>query len=1103
MSGGGETTVPHRGGRRGRVRAARLNGVDAVEVGDDGLTLTVTFLGKAPHGLCPENVRIEPGRGGTDIRAVAVEVEREEDPELDDRLYVTVDRTGGFGRHRLAIVGTDPYGRPGTEPFPGFDQRYHAAEFSFRPDCPSPLDCREPQEAEETAKVPGTFRPAPVIDYTARDYDTLRRLVMDRLALTAPDWTERNPADLGTTLVELLAYTADQISHHQDAVATEAYLDTARRRVSVRRHVRLVDYPMHDGCSARALVTVEVARPLTLLAGTYRFAAVDVRSLGPRDRPRTGTVVDDRDLAVLRERGSVEVFEPVTDAPLRLRPEHNTIRLWTWDGEQCALPEGATRATLRDEWAGERAGGQAGEGSDETAGKGRRERRLDLRPGDLLVLEEVKGPRSGTPGDADPTRRQAVRLTSVTPAVDRLYDQPVLEVTWAREDALAFPLHLTTLGGRDCEPVEDVSVARGNVALVDHGRSLTFCGHLPERLRVPPVPAVVPSCEPSFGCRTDTEAAEGNRPGRLILDRLRQTGCGRPLTPAHIRQLSEVVGAEAVRRAGLGVERAGRKGEKAVPGTAYEQEAALEALLAQSVYPGIVPRFRPRLHRFPVAQTAPFPDPRHVSAGQAERLAAIPGRARQRLVELWRSARDRDGLDEGEIAELAVLFGPETLERLEPRRRPVPALRELLHRAERLLAAKLRRLEVLTARARAGRVLDGRTAWEIAHDWGPAYAAGLHPDEPELHGPASALTPDPRAALPAVRLTGGTGSGSGDGGDGEGAVWEPRRDLLGSGPRDRHFTGELEDDGRLALRFGDGLHGARPEPGTTLEVHYRLGGGTAGNVGAEAINHLVLCREAGKTGEAGEGGDAGEPMPVAGVRNPLPAAGGTGPEPVDQVRRLAPTAPGRVRLRAVTARDYAELASALPGVRRAAAEIRWTGSVREAHVAVDADGTGQAPAELLEAVAQSLEAYRLIGHDLVVGPARPVPLDIEVEVCVTPGHQTGRILADLRRVLGNRRLPGGRLGLFHPDALGFGEPVRLSRLVAVAAAVQGVESVRVTRLRRLFADASTDVPVPDGGVLPVPDDGVLRPAPLEVARCDNDPERPENGRLALRLGGTR
>ena len=54
-------------------------------------------------------------------------------------------------------------------------------------------------------------------------------------------------------LVELLAYAGDQLSYYQDAVATEAYLGTARRRVSVRRHARLVDYPMHDGAQRPGL----------------------------------------------------------------------------------------------------------------------------------------------------------------------------------------------------------------------------------------------------------------------------------------------------------------------------------------------------------------------------------------------------------------------------------------------------------------------------------------------------------------------------------------------------------------------------------------------------------------------------------------------------------------------------------------------------------------------------------------------------------------------------------------------------------------------------------------------------------------------------------
>ena len=62
---------------------------------------------------------------------------------------------------------------------------------------------------------------------------------------------------LGIALVELFAYAGDHLSYYQDAVGTEAYLDTARRRTSVRRHVRLVDYPMHDGCNARAWVCAE------------------------------------------------------------------------------------------------------------------------------------------------------------------------------------------------------------------------------------------------------------------------------------------------------------------------------------------------------------------------------------------------------------------------------------------------------------------------------------------------------------------------------------------------------------------------------------------------------------------------------------------------------------------------------------------------------------------------------------------------------------------------------------------------------------------------------------------------------------------------------
>src|SRR5215470_6752331 len=124
--------------RRELIRAAQregrnVNGVDEVEVSEDGRTLTVTFLGRAPEGLGPDNVRIDGGRQVTGIQAETVTVEAADDPELDDRMRVTLNQAGDTSAYRLSVVGADPSGRPGTRPYPGFDQRYYTAKFHFWP----------------------------------------------------------------------------------------------------------------------------------------------------------------------------------------------------------------------------------------------------------------------------------------------------------------------------------------------------------------------------------------------------------------------------------------------------------------------------------------------------------------------------------------------------------------------------------------------------------------------------------------------------------------------------------------------------------------------------------------------------------------------------------------------------------------------------------------------------------------------------------------------------------------------------------------------------------------------------------------------------------
>ena len=103
---------------------------------------------------------------------------------------------------------------------------------------------------------------------------------------------------------------------------------------------------------------------------------------------------------------------------------------------------------------------------------------------------------------------------------------------------------------------------------------------------------------------------------------------------------------------------------------------------------------------------------------------------------------------------------------------------------------------------------------------------------------------------------------------------------------------EVDNDGYGHLRFGDGVAGRQPEAGTLFRADYRVGNGTPGNVGAETITYIVLRTES-----------------LSGVnllpRNPLPAIGGTDPEPIEDVKFFAPYAFRSQLERAITAADYA------------------------------------------------------------------------------------------------------------------------------------------------------------------------------------------------------
>jgi predicted phage baseplate assembly protein len=312
-----------------------------------------------------------------------------------------------------------------------------------------------------------------------------------------------------------------------------------------------------------------------------------------------------------------------------------------------------------------------------------------------------------------------------------------------------------------------------------------------------------------------------------------------------------------------------------------------------------------------------------------------------------------------------------------------------------------------------------------------------------------------------------TGSGADDP-----AEWECRRDLLDSGPADRHFVAEVDDAGTAVLRCGDGRHGQAPPSGVLATVRYRIGNGAAGNIGAGAIRHVVIA-----------------PGAIAAVTNPLAARGGVDPESIESVRTRAPRA-FRTQRRAVTERDYSNFAEALPDVQRAATTFRWTGSWHTAFVTVDRSGGAAVDEPVERAVRRQLEPYRMAGYDLEVDSPRAVPLEIAMHVCVRSGYFRTDVRAALLDVFSSRVLPDGRRGVFHPDNFTFGQPVYLSPLYAAAQQVAGVASVHIT----LFQRAG----VPDPQWLA---DGRLPLGRLEIATLDNDPTFPDRGVFRLTLGG--
>jgi len=829
--------------RREAVIESDLNGIDYIEVVDapalpDELRqrrLMLHFLKPVDGAIGAGNIVIHGGERITGIRIDSVSP----GPE-SAVLQIDVNMRGDFSIYTLCLVVSESDSAVPA----GIDPQSSSVDFSFKVECPTDFDCA-PQRV-----CPPDKKTNPPINYLAKDYASFRRLMLDRMSLTAPDWQRRNAADLGMTLVELLAYVGDQLSYQQDAIQTEGYFDFARHRVSVKRHARLVDYFMHDGCNSRTWVQLKVDADNVLLAHEFMFDGKPMVTQFLTSLDKTDVVLEPGSQSLQKAlKLKPLVFEPIklfeekvneTDADvekeIRLFTDHNEMSFYTWSDSLCCLPKGATQATLTGHYP-------------------------NIQIHDVIVFEEVLGPLTGAVEDANINHRHAVKIQSVELKNDQVENKNITNISWSKEDALPFPLCISSRTDKNHggELINDVSLARGNMVLCDHGQTVS-------------------------------ETVSPLVPEPLLYYRSAETQ-----------------------------DRCDAEDPEAVP-----------------------VRFNPVLNQITLTHAANY-DQANTSATQAMNF---------------------DSLDAT----------------------PVIALKSKLGTDE--------------------------------HKW---------------------VVVD---------------------------------DLLSSSQLENNFVVDVNNDGDVSLRFGNDVQGRAPEPGSEFFARYRIGNGVTGNIGADAIRHIVTLSNN-----------------ITEVRNVLPAQGGTEMESIQSVRRKAPYA-YRTQERAVTEADYAEVTERQTGIQKAQATFRWTGSWHTVFITADREQGLEIDEEFSNDIRNSIEKYRMAGHDLKVDSPHFVPLEISMFVCIKPDYFRSQVKRALLSLFSSVDQPDGSRGLFHPDNFSFGETVYLSPLYEAAQSVPGVESVQITQFQRLHNDINDALKA-----------GKLTVDRLEIPQLNNDPNFRERGIFKLEMGG--
>ena len=275
--------------------------------------------------------------------------------------------------------------------------------------------------------------------------------------------------------------------------------------------------------------------------------------------------------------------------------------------------------------------------------------------------------------------------------------------------------------------------------------------------------------------------------------------------------------------------------------------------------------------------------------------------------------------------------------------------------------------------------------------------------------------------------------------EGRGFVtWTEVTDLNASGTLDKHYTLKRENG---TVCFGDGIHGKIPAGGyNNIKASvYRYGGGSSGNVAADAISELKSTISKVDT-----------------VTNYKAAAGGRDEETLDEIKLRSPREL-KARNRAVTNQDFETIALGTPGIRVARAKAlelfhpdypgsEIPGAVTVIVVPYSEDKKPYPSENFIKTVCYHLNKHRLLTTELHVMAPCYEEISVEASVITDVNSSPGNVKFDILNRLDAflNPLKGG------PDGTGweFGRTVYYSEVFEEILKLSGVARVEKVVIKK-------------------------------------------------------